>query len=329
MRVAFWVNAPEGVQASQTTALLMAAAVRRGHAVCAAGVADLFVAPDDRVMARAVPVGDDAIDGASVARSLRGEAAVDVDLTAFDAVLVRTSPGRDERHWAHSTALVLGELLLHAGVEVLNRPGGLMKAGGKLYQAWLPRHLRPDALIAADAERLAAHVRDRGAPTVLKPAVGTRGRDVFKLEPDDPNTLVIAESLVRQGFALAQDYLPDAHRGDTRVLLLDGELLQVDGQVAAVRRVPQGGEFRSNVHMGARVAPAPLRPEMAEAAAAMGARLREHGLWLVGMDLIGDQVVELNVFSTGGLGDAERHTGVDFSAHIIANLERRRAAARG
>lgn len=328
MKIDLWVNNPREVQAGQTTAMVAAAAVRRGHTVHVAGVADLFVDVDDGVGAAGVMLPAEARTATQVAEALRVGPLVDVDVSGFDAVLVRTSPGRDPRAWAHQTALVIGELLVHQGVDVVNRPGGLARAGGKLYQAWLPRHLRPETLVAADAARLVRHVRQRGQTMVLKPAVGTRGRDVFKLTPDDANASAIAETLVRDNYAMAQAYLPEADKGDTRVLLLDGRLLEVDGAVAAVRRVPQAGEFRSNVHTGADVAPAPLRPIMREAAVALGERLRADGLWLVGMDLIGDRLVELNVFSTGGLRDAERFTGVDFSAHIIENLERRYADGR-
>lgn len=328
MKIDLWVNHPREVQAGQTTAMLAAAAVRRGHTVHVAGVADLFVDVDDRVGAAGVVLPPEARTAVGVAEALRHGALVDVEVSGFDAVLVRTSPGRDARAWAHQTALVIGELLVHQGVDVVNRPSGLARAGGKLYQAWLPRHLRPETLVAADAARLVRHLRQGSETMVLKPAVGTRGRDVFRVTPDDANASVIAEALVRDNYAMAQAYLPEADAGDTRVLLLDGRLIEIDGAVAAVRRVPQAGEFRSNVHTGADVAPAPLTPVMREAAAALGERLRADGLWLVGMDLIGDRLVELNVFSTGGLRDAERFTGCDFSSHIIENLERRHAHGR-
>jgi glutathione synthase len=119
------------------------------------------------------------------------------------------------------------------------------------------------------------------------------------------------------GPALLQEYVPDAPAGDVRVHVVGGALLEVDGAAAVVRRVPGQGEWRSNVALGgvptAESASGPLRRLVQR----VGPTLVRHGLWHVGLDVVGDRIVECNVFSPGGLGDIERFTGVDFCAPLV------------
>ncbi|MCB9177780.1 MAG: hypothetical protein H6648_11550 [Caldilineae bacterium] len=208
-----------------------------------------------------------------------------------------------------------------------NAPAGLSRAASKLYLARLPAATRPRTLVASEAAALRGFVAEAPGPAVLKPLSGTRGAGVFRVTPEEPNLGAILESLLAAGPVMAQDWVPGAEAGDTRVLLLDGRPLELGGQLAAIRRVPAAGDFRSNLHAGGRAEPAALDAAARATLAAIGPGLVADGLRLVGVDLIGDQVIELNVFSTGGLRDAERFSGQDFSDRVVRALSQAPPAA--
>lgn len=329
-RIGFLLNGAHDMRPSQTTAMLVARAAARGHAVFTFGVGDVaFVG--GRVVARGYAVPPPATtDDAGIAAmldALKRSAPQTLELDVVDGIMIRTSPGRDaERAAVHKVAL---DLLALVDAEVLNRPDGLAKASSKLYLSHLPASTRPETVIGG-ARELRAFVLGRSAPSVLKPLVGTRGQDVFLVDPARRGNLnQIIDVLTRNGPAMGQAFVPEARAGDTRLLLLDGEPLVVDGHAAAVRRVPGTEDFRSNVHVGATPVPGALTAAGRRIADAIGPILRRDGLWLVGMDLIGDAIVELNVFSTGGLQDAEAYTGADFTGRVIEAFEQRIGARAG
>jgi len=327
VRFGFAVNRADDVLAAQTTAMLMAAAVRRGHRVCAFGVGDIALAPSGRVVAAARQLDATAIDAGRVAHALVAAAPRALVLDGrepLDALVIRTNPARDaERQLLHALLIGLAQLLDERGVCTLNAPSGLLRAASKLYLAALPPGTVPPATITADAQALVAAVRDAAGPSVLKPLAGTRGRGVFKVAAADPNLQALAELLTSAGPAMAQAWAPGAEAGDVRVVLVDGELLLVNGHLAAIRRSPAEGDFRSNLHAGGTPAPAELTAAQRATLAAIGPRLAADGLWLAGVDLIGPWVIEVNVFATGGLRDAERFEGVDFAGAVIEGLEAR------
>lgn len=318
MKLCVLVNHRAAVKDDQTTGLLAAEAARRGHRVHLIGVAELALSQEDRVCAPGTRVR---AGGGPLSSELGAEEPVDV--SGCDLLLMRTNPGRDARRWAHETALQLARLAQHHGVCVLNDPDGLGRAGSKLYQAWVPAHCRPPTAISARPEVLRAFVEAAPGPCVLKPLMGSRGRDVFRMRQEDRGNLPqILDVLTREGFAMAQHFVPEAVDGDIRLILLDGQLLRVNGLAAAVRRVPGAADFRSNVFVGGRAAPvARITPRMEEVCAAVGERLMADGLVLAGLDLIGSVVVEINVFSPGGLHDAGRYGGVDFGGPVLDALE--------
>lgn len=324
MRIGVMINSDLDLKARQTTAMLLHAILRRGNEGWVFGVADMMLVRGGaiRAVARRLP---DAPDVPSMLAAMPGSAPQNIDVGELDAVMIRTSPGRDQgRAWAHETALGLLRLAAERNVVVLNSPDGLRRASSKLYLSSLPPEVRPDTVVSRDPAVLKAYVTSREGPTVLKPLLGTRGTDVFLLQPDDKSNInQIIDVLTRDGYAMAQAFVPEAVEGDTRVVMLAGEPLVVEEHAAAIRRVPGGGDFRSNVHVGGTATQGVLSEAARRVAVAIGPRLRRDGLFLVGMDLIGDKLIELNVFSPGGLFDAERFAGVSFTDRIIAAVEKR------
>ncbi|MEZ4266763.1 MAG: hypothetical protein R3F39_10325 [Myxococcota bacterium] len=324
MNVGLLVNRPPEIQALQTTALLATTASRRGHALAVFGVGDLSVTPDDTLVARALPFAPAAAstEESFVAALKRGQRAP-TELEALDLILVRSSPGRDTARQAlHDTTLSMLRLCAARGVHVVNSPDGLAHTATKLFTSELPEDTRPRSLVSAHPPDLVEFVRMAPGPVVLKPLIGTQGRDVFRVEPaGDPNLGQIVDVLTRSGYAVAQDYLPEAPAGDVRLIVLGGQPLQVAGKFAAVRRAPAPGTFRSNVSLGGSARPTTPSEPMLDAARRIGAILMRHGVQLAGLDFIGDRVVEVNVFSPGGLHDADRFCGVSFSEAIWDYLE--------
>jgi glutathione synthase len=301
------------------------AAQRRASRCFVGSVDTLSLLPTGAVSIQAIRVGEtSSLEG--LVASLREAQPEGVCVDELDAVLVRTNPGRDDRAWAHSTAMTLLRVARDRGVLVLSDPDGLARASSKLYLAELPANITPRTLVTRDRAHIDAFLHDVGGPCVLKPLSGTHGRDVFRVDAAQPANLnQIVDVLARQGYVMAQEFVPEAVEGDVRLLMLHGEVLTVGGCVAAVRRVPSGADFRSNISAGGRAVAADLTPELLAVAQAVGPLLVRDGIFLAGLDVIGTKVVEVNVFSPGGFQDAEAFTGIDFSQHVISEVARRLA----
>ncbi len=316
--VIFLVNGITDLTPQMTTAELIHEAARRGHPTGVATVGGVDVTDDAlRVRQRAVTAGAD------VAATLAALATAPVTPAplAEQLVLVRTNPARDPRAWAHQHLLDTLRLAKARGVEIINDPDGLSRASSKLYLSRFPPSVRPETLVSSDPAALRAFCEAQAGPTILKPLLGTRGRDVFRVSPGDvANLNQILDVLTRDGVALAQSWLPEAVDGDTRVVLLDGRPLFVDGQPCAVQRRPPQGDFRSNVAIGGTAAQVALSEAQLAACEIIGAQLVADGVRLAGLDFIGARVVEINVFSTGGLHDAGRFGSVAFAPAVLDAL---------
>lgn len=317
MKLLCVVNEAARVHDAGTTTALLSAAIARGHDVSVCGAGALSVGVAGEIIATAHPAH--LRDGRL---TLQPPAAA--PLTPSHTVLIRTNPGRDTaRAWMHEVVLRMLVMARDQGVTVVNDPAGLLLASSKLYLSVVPARHRPLTLISRDRAELRAFF-DQIGRGVLKPLTGSHGRDVFLIDKGSQGNLnQIIDVLTRDGFAMAQSFIPEAPRGDTRLLLLDGAPLTVDGRVAAVRRVPGAGDFRSNVSAGGRAEAGQMTPVLTEIAAAIGPRLAADGILLAGLDIIGSKVVEVNTFSPGGLPDAGRFCGVDFLSPVLEAIEAR------
>lgn len=316
------VNDPQTLEPAQTTSLLADRLAHDGHEtwVASVGGLEMTAAGQFRVRGKRARTRDDE----SIARWLfriRRQRRESVDVGPGDVVLVRLNPARDRhRAWAHETALALLREAEQQGIVILNSPHGLTHAGHKLYLARLPERFRPPTLVSRDPDAIRTFLLQHET-CVCKPVTGTRGRDVFRIDQGDVQNLnQIVDVLVRDGYAMVQPYVEGADDGDVRLIVMDGKLLEIDGHAAAVRRVPGPGDFRSNVHVGGTPVAAEVTPMMRELCAEAGPMLAADGLFLVGLDVIGSSVVEVNAWSPGGLYDAERLTGADFVGAVTDAL---------
>ena len=324
MKVAFLINDYTTLVESMATAMFMESSARRDHEVLVFGVADWVV--DERgklfALARKYPSPLLSSRGEQL-KALKESKPYVLSLEEMDVLWIRTNPARDQRRWAHDSSLLLAEILESRGVLVLNRPAGLRKASSKLYLMTLPEEVRPTTFVAHHPEQIKGFVESQGEDCVVKPVQGTRGQNVFVLRsPKADNQNQILDVLEKDGFIMAQTFVPEAPQGDVRLIVMNGKLLEKDGEVAAIHRVPGKGDFRSNIHTGGRPQPPIITQTMRDVVNSVSERLVQDGLFLVGVDFIGGRIIELNVFSTGGFRDAERFTGIAFTNLVVAEIER-------
>ena len=144
-------------------------------------------------------------------------------------------------------------------------------------------------------------------PLIVKPVDGHGGAGVFLLRQDDRNISSILETLTdnEQRWVVAQEYLPEAREGDKRIIMINGE------SYGAILRIPKDDDNRGNIHVGGRVVNCELTPTDRLICETVGPRLREDGLWFVGLDVIGGKLTEINVTSPTGIREIQDLTGRD------------------
>jgi glutathione synthase len=193
-----------------------------------------------------------------------------------------------------------------------------------MYLQNFPERVRPRALISRDPEDIRKFVEAEGGRAVLKPLQGSGGTNVFVVKPDEVGNLnQMIEAVARDGYVIAQEYLPDAGEGDTRLFLMNGVPLCVNGKYAAFRRIAAKGDIRSNLNAGATIEKAEVDDRMLALVETVRPRLVRDGMFLVGLDIVGDKLLEINVFSPGGLGSAAKLEDTDFTSAVVAALERK------
>jgi glutathione synthase len=131
------------------------------------------------------------------------------------------------------------------------------------------------------------------------------------------------EAISRGGYVMAQEFMADAKKGDTRFFMVNGEPLEVDGRIAALKRVAQGDDFRANMTAGARPRRAKVTDRMLELASIVGPKLKRDGIFFAGLDIVGDRIVEINTISTGGLNATGVLEKVDFAPAVIDMVARK------
>ncbi len=222
----------------------------------------------------------------------------------IDVVLMRQDPPFD---MSYITACHVLEYLKGRTL-VLNDPEWVRSSPEKIMPLDFPE-LIPPTLISRDLAAIKAF-RAEHKDIILKPLYGNGGAGVFRVKPDDGNFSSIAEMFfgLNREPIIAQAFLPNVAAGDRRVILIDGE------PVGVINRVPQPGETRSNMHVGGRAEAADLNAADRHICEVIGPVLRERGLMLVGIDVIGDRLTEINVTSPTGVQELKRFSGVDAAA---------------
>ena len=236
-------------------------------------------------------------------------------LADFDAVLMRKDPPFDLEY---VTSTWLLSAAVREGARVYNAPDAIRDHNEKLAIAEFARFAAP-TLVTRETDKLQAFV-DAQRDTVLKRLDVMGGENVFRVRADDPNRNVIIETISQGGrrTTMAQRYIPEIRDGDKRVLLIDGKPVP-----HCLARIPKAGESRGNLAAGARGVAQPLTARHREIAAALGPVLSKRNLLLVGLDVIGDYLTEVNVTSPTCFREIQDQTGFDVSGMFLEALEKK------
>jgi glutathione synthase len=307
----FVIDAPDSLKAYKDTSVaMMRAAQKRGHAVWVCEQESLHW-KQGRVSAAAqrLSLTDNDEDWH------RAHETVERPLAGFGATLMRKDPPFDLEY-------VVSTWLLSAaardGARVFNAPDAVRDHNEKLAITEFVRFTAP-TLVSRDAARIHAFI-DEQRDVVVKRLDVMGGEHVFRVRPDDPNRNVIIETISQRGArtVMAQRYIPEIKDGDKRVILIDGKLVPY-----CLARIPKAGESRGNLAAGARGVAQPVTDRHREIAAALGPVLSKRGLHLIGLDVIGDWLTEVNVTSPTGFREIQDQTGFDVSGMFLESLEQK------
>jgi glutathione synthase len=291
-----------------STYAMMVEAARRGH--------DLFFMMQEDVMWKAGRViGEIARLTLTGEKDLwyRAEPPRQTPLAEFDAVLMRKDPPFDAEYL---TSTWLLELAQNEGAKVFNHPRALRDHSEKLAIAEFPQYATPTLVTRLEKEL--QEFIDANGDVVLKPLEAMGGHSVFRVVDRDPNRNVIIEMLTRDGAKsiMAQRYIPEIRDGDKRILLIAGKPVP-----HCLARIPKPGETRGNLAAGGTGVARPLSARDLEIASALGPKLAGRGLLLVGLDVIGDYLTEINVTSPTCFREITDQTGFSVAGMFLDALE--------
>jgi glutathione synthase len=311
MKIAFLADPLSGFKIyKDSTFAMMREAVRRGHRIYAFEQRHL-VLEEGVVTAEATEI---MLTGEPDAW-YRAGAVETVQLSAFDAVIQRKDPPFD-MEYIYGTYLL--ELAERQGARVFNKPSAIRDHNEKLSIARFNEFTSP-TLVSSSETRLRAFHAKHG-DVIFKPLDGMGGTGIFRVGSDGLNLGAIVETLTDNGrrTIMAQKYIPAIVKGDKRVLVIDGKPVPF-----ALARIPQAGETRGNLAAGGTGVAQPLSARDLAIAEALGPQLAERGLLLVGLDVIGDFLTEVNVTSPTCFQEITDQTGFDVAAMFIDAIERR------
>ncbi len=329
MIIAFMMDPLESIEPEQeTTSWLMYECNQRGHTVFFLEPHDIYVR-GSRLVARmrnvTVEPGLTMRDywDRLLACQQRDELIFE-EISDIDALFLRKDPPLNYQTM---------EYLHHVGEDVfiINNPRGQMAASSKLYLLNFPEII-PETHVSRDPKRVRKVIDEFGGAMVVKPLSRSRGEGVIKVSSADRDNL---NSLIHfyvnsykpypdREAIMVQEYMSQVReRGDVRVMLLNGEIL------GAMRRIPAEGDFRTNIHAGAAPAKHVITDSDRRICATIKPRLVADGLYFVGLDIIGDKLVEINVVSPGGIPRINRLDHIKMEATVIDFVERQVAALKG
>ena len=252
----------------------------------------------DRILARARPM---TVQRDQSQPAIFGEREL-IDLaTDVDVVWMRQDPPFD---MSYITATHLLERL-EGKTLVVNDPKWVRACPEKILPLDYP-DLMPATLISRDRQAI-DDFRAEYKDIILKPLYGNGGAGIFRVKEGDPNYSSIYEMFMESSRepVIAQAFLPDVSKGDKRILIIDGE------PIGAINRIPQKGETRSNMHVGGKAVKTELTEDDLRICRAIGPMLKERGQILVGIDVIGDKMTEINITSPTGVQELKRFSGID------------------
>jgi glutathione synthase len=317
MKLAFILDHLDSIKTYKDSSFaMMREAAFRGHELFSLQQSDLAWKGGETVgFSRSLELARDT-DNTDKARNwYRTGESEEIRLQEFDAVLMRKDPPFD-MEYVYSTYLL--ELAESRGAHVVNSARAVRDHNEKLAIAKFPQYTVP-TLVTRQEHLIRDFLAEHG-DIILKPLDGMGGASVFRIHSADHNIGVIIETLTHYGTRtiMAQRYIPEITDGDKRILLIAGEPVPY-----MLARIPKPGETRGNLTAGAVGVAQPLTRRDREIAEALGPALYDKGLMLVGLDVIGDYLTEINVTSPTGMREIADQTGFNVAGMMMDALEKR------
>ncbi|MBM3351204.1 MAG: glutathione synthase [Betaproteobacteria bacterium] len=306
MKIVFILDPLASLKGDKDTSLaIMREAQLRGHTLFVSMQHDLFLRGEQ---ARIKVQKFRFVDG-----SYTLEPSTEDSPTAFDAIIMRKDPPFDNEY-LYSTYLL--EIAANQGAHVYNNPAAIRGWNEKLSVTRFAQ-FAPQFLVSADNDLIRDFLNTH-QDIIVKPLDGMGGHSIFRLTLSDPNISVILETITQHGTrtVMAQRYLPAITQGDKRIIIIDGEPLPY-----ALARIPLAGETRGNLAAGGTGVAQPLSKRDLEIATTVGKTLQQEGLFLVGLDVIGEHLTEINVTSPTGMVEIAAQTDCNPASRFLDALE--------
>ena len=313
MKIAFCADPLDGFKTyKDSTYAMMVEAARRGHAVFAFEQKDMAI-DSGQVVAnvRHITITD---DSGSQPTWYRAADPASTQLRDVDAVIMRKDPPFD-MEYIYATYLL--ELAENHGARVFNKPAAVRSHNEKLAITQFPQFIAP-TLVTSDAARIRVfHAEHRDI--ILKPLDGMGGTGIFRVREDELNLGAIVETLTNNGrwTIMVQRFIPEIVDGDKRVLLIGGTVVPF-----CLARIPQGKEVRGNLAAGGVGVAKPISEHDRAIASTLAPQLAARGLLLVGLDVIGNYMTEINVTSPTCFQEIKQQTGFDVASLFIDAVEK-------
>lgn len=330
MRIAFVLDDVTSENPNYTSILLAHKMHNAGHEVYLTDVRKLAYYPEGHMGARVVRAPKKSYKSREeYMQDIKGDQAIKERLTApdLDVFFIRNDPSAapSNEPWAQTPGVVFGQVATLDGVIVLNDPFTLSDSVNKMYFQQFPEDVRPKAIITRDPEEIKDfYKQQKKAGIVIKPLQGSGGQGVFLVnEESAPNLNSMIEANLRDGYIIAQEYMPEAAKGDIRLFMVNGQIFEHEGKVGAIHRFSVSGDARSNIHAGGSVKKAKITKRIREIAERVRPKLVQDGVFIAGLDIAGDKLLETNIFSPGGLTTACELEEVDFAAGLMEAIERK------
>lgn len=324
MVISFLINDVVTEELNCTTSLLAFEAWSRGYEVWYIGLSDfrMDISGSIGIGARILLPDVEIRNPVDLIDYMRRQPPLDRTAECLDILWIRFDPTIEmlSRAWAPSFGLQFANRVKQMGKLVINDPETLAFYSNKIYLQDFSAKVRPPAIVTRDYADVVNFMADH-PQIILKPVQGSTGKNVFYVDDTQPmNLRQIVDVLSEDGYFIVQKYLPQAKHGDLRIYLLDGDPIELDGQFAILHRLPAKDSIRSNIHQGGKGNAGTMTPEVEHVIQQVQKKLAMDGMYFVGLDLVGTELLEINVNCAGGLAITNEVCHRNFAPAIMDHL---------